>query len=182
MWKQLNPLMEFSHNQKVHSTMKQTPFYLMMGYEPKDILLVFEKTNAPTAEQQVKTLKEARNEAAAAHGLARQMVAERTTWGFTPFKKGEQVWLDRRNLKIGYQSRKLAPKREGPFMITEVLGPVTYCLQLPNQWWIHDIFHASLLSPYRETETHGPNFMKPPPDLIEGEEEYEVEAITNHKK
>ena len=24
--------------------------------------------------------------------------------------------------------------------------------------------------------------MKPPPDLIEGEEEYEVEAITNHKK
>ena len=24
--------------------------------------------------------------------------------------------------------------------------------------------------------------MKPPPDLIEGEEEYEVEAIMNHKK
>jgi len=116
------------------------------------------------------------------HELARQMVAERTTRGFTPFKKGEQVWLDGRNLKIGYQSRKLAPKREGPFMITEVLGPVTYCLQLPNQWQIHDIFHASLLSPYRETETHGPNFMKPPSDLIEGEEEYEVEAITNHKK
>jgi len=43
--------MEFSHNQKVHSTMKQTPFYLMMGYEPKDIPLAFEKTNAPTAEQ-----------------------------------------------------------------------------------------------------------------------------------
>jgi len=35
MWKLLNSLMEFSHNQKVHSTMKQTPFYLMMGYEPK---------------------------------------------------------------------------------------------------------------------------------------------------
>ena len=66
-------------------------------------------------------------------------------------------------------------------MITEVLGPVTYRLKLPNQWRIHDIFHASLLSPYHETETHGPNFIKPPPDLIEGEEEYEVEAIMNHK-
>jgi len=110
------------------------------------------------------------------------MVAERTTQGFTPFKKGEQVWLDGRNLKIGYQSRKLALKREGPFVITEVLGPVTYRLQLPNQWRIHDIFHASLLSPYRKTETHSPNFMKPPPDLIEGEEEYEIEAIMSHKK
>jgi len=181
-WKQLNPLMEFSHNQKVHSTTKQTLFYLMMGYEPKDIPLVFDRTNAPTAEQRVKTLKETRNEAAAAHELARQMVAERTTRGFIPFKKGEQVWLDRRNLKIGYQSRKLAPKREGLFTITEALGLVTYHLQLPNQWRIHDIFHASLLSPYHETEAYDPNFVKPPPDLIEGEEEYEIEAITNHKK
>jgi len=181
-WKQLNPLMEFSHNQKVHSTTKQTLFYLMMGYEPKDIPLAFDRTNAPTAEQWMKTLKEAQNEAAAVYELARQMVAERTTRGFTPFKKGEQVWLDGWNLKIGYQSRKLAPKREGPFTITEVLGPVTYRLQLPNQWRIHNIFNASLLSPYRETETHGPNFMKPPSDLIKGEEEYEIEAITNHKR
>ena len=31
MWKPLNSLMEFSHNQKVHFTMKQTLFYLIMG-------------------------------------------------------------------------------------------------------------------------------------------------------
>jgi len=98
------------------------------------------------------------------------MVTKRTTQGFTPFKKREQVWLDGRNLKIGYQSKKLAPKRKGPFTITEVLGPVTYCLQLPNQWRIHDIFHTSLLLPYRETETHGLNFMKLFPDLIKGKE------------
>jgi len=125
--------MEFSHNQKVHSTTKQTPFYLMMGYKPKDIPLAFDRTNAPTAEQRLKALNEARNEAAAAHELARQKMTERSMQGFTPFKKGEQVWLDSRNLKIGYLSQKLAPKREGPFTITEVLGPVTYRLKLPNQ-------------------------------------------------
>jgi hypothetical protein len=27
---------------------------------------------------------------------------------------------------------------------------------------------------------HGPNFSQPSPDLIGGEEEYEVEAILNH--
>jgi len=51
MWKLLNSLMEFSHNQKVHSTMQQTLFYLMMRYELKDIPLAFDKTNTPTAEQ-----------------------------------------------------------------------------------------------------------------------------------
>ena len=152
-WKQLNPLMEFSHNQKIHSTTKQTPFHLMMGYEPRDIPLAFDKTNAPTAEFRLKTLKEARNEASAAHELARQKMAERSTRGFTPFQKSDKVWLDGRNLKIGYPSRKLAPKREGPFEITEVMGPVTYRLKLPSQWRIHPVFHASLLSPYHETES-----------------------------
>jgi len=67
-------------------------------------------------------------------------------------------------------------------MITEVLGPVTYCLKFPNQWKIHNVFHTSLLSLYCETETHGPNFMKAPPDLVEGKGEYKIEAIMSHKK
>ena len=109
-------------------------------------------------------------------------MAERSTRGFTLFLKTDKVWLDGRNLKIGYPSRKLAPKREGPFEIAEVMGPVTYKLKLPNQWRIHPVFHASLLSPYHETDTHGPNFPQPPPDLIEGEEQYEVELIAAHRK
>ena len=67
-------------------------------------------------------------------------------------------------------------------MITEVLGPVTYHLKLPETWHIHPMFHTILLSPYQETTVHGPNPTRPPPDLIEGEEQYEVEAIMGHKK
>lgn len=43
------------------------------------------------------------------------------------------------------------------------------------------MFHASLLTPYQETETHGPNFPKPPPDLIEGEEQHEIDGIIGHR-
>jgi len=39
------------------------------------------------------------------------------------------------------------------------------------------VFHASLLTPYKETDEHGTNFLEPPPELIEGEEEWEVEQI-----
>ncbi len=31
--------------------------------------------------------------------------------------------------------------------------------------------------PYKETALHGPNFTRPPPDLIDGEEEYEAEEV-----
>ena len=100
---------------------------------------------------------------------------------FTQFKKGQKVWLEGKNLHLAYASRKLAPKREGPFVITEVLGPVTYRLELPKHWKVHPVFHACFLTPPKENDTHGPNYMRPPPDLIDGEEEYEGEAIVGHK-
>jgi hypothetical protein len=47
-------------------------------------------------------------------------------------------------------------------------------------WNIHPVFHNSLLTPFVETLAHGPNFTRPPPDLINGEAEYKVEAIRSH--
>ena len=107
-------------------------------------------------------------------------MADRRKSTFSPFRKGDQVWLDSRNLKTMYH-KKMKPKHEGPFTITEVFGPVTYRLQLPTSWRIHNIFHATLLKPYRETETYGQNFTEPPPELLEGEEVYEIENILNHR-
>jgi hypothetical protein len=34
MWKQFLPTAEFAHNQKFHSAVKNTPFFLMMGSHP----------------------------------------------------------------------------------------------------------------------------------------------------
>ena len=62
-------------------------------------------------------------------------------------------------------------------MVAAKVSNVAYKLCLLPTWKIHDIFHASLLTPYKETDQHGPNFIEPPPDIIEGEEEWEVEQI-----
>ncbi|EJF55528.1 chromo domain-like protein, partial [Dichomitus squalens LYAD-421 SS1] len=109
-------------------------------------------------------------------------MAERVTKAFTPFKKGDLVWLDAKNIKFFQVPKKFALKRHGPLEIIEVLGPLTYRLKLPAQWKIHDVFHATLLSPYHETKEHGPNFSYPPPDEVEHEEQWEVEAIVGRKK
>ena len=100
----------------------------------------------------------------------------------TPFKINDKVWLESKNLKLRHESKKLAPKREGPFVITEVLNPLNYRLSLPESWRIHPIFHASLLSPFKHTDVHGENFIRPPPDLIEEQPEYEIEAIISHRR
>jgi hypothetical protein len=108
-------------------------------------------------------------------------MANRKQSTFTPFIVGQKVWLDSRHLKTVYH-KKMAPKREGPFLITEVLSPITYRLQLPRSWKIHDVFHAILLRPYKETEIYRENYLRPPPTIQEGEEVYEIEAILNHRR
>ena len=105
---------------------------------------------------------------------------ERNTRNFSPWKVGDKVWLEAMNLCLNYPSRKLASKQQGPFEISQVLSPLTYRLCLPPTWKIHDVFHTTLLSPYKETEAHGPNFLKPLPDLIGAKEEYEVKQIVSH--
>src|SRR5271168_118677 len=100
---------------------------------------------------------------------------------FIPFVKGQKVWLDTCDSKMSYH-KKIAPKREGPFKIDKVLGPVTYRLKLPETRKIHDVFHAILLQPYVENKVHGGNFPRPLPELLEGEEVYEVKSIIKHRR
>jgi len=100
---------------------------------------------------------------------------------FTPWKVGAKVWLDSHKLKINFPSQKLAPQQEGPFEISQVISPYAYCLHFPSTWKIHSVFHASLLSPYKETPEFSPNFILQPSKLINGEEEYEVATIRAHQ-
>jgi hypothetical protein len=181
-WNQYLPTLEFSYNSRPHASQKESPFYLMMGYHPTALPTAYQKTNVPETQERLDALQEARKEANAAHELARQKMMERTTRHFTPFHKGDKVWLESKHLKLRYETKKMAPKREGPFTITEVLSPLNYRLELPHHWRLHPVFHASFLSPYHENDIHGQNFPLPPPDLIEGQPEYEIEAILSHKR
>jgi Chromo (CHRromatin Organisation MOdifier) domain len=92
------------------------------------------------------------------------------------------VWLERTNLPLPYESTKLTPKRYGPFPITQKISDTTYRLKLPGHWKIHDTFHAKLLTPYKQTDKYGPNFLEPPPELLEGKPEWEVEEIMGQRQ
>jgi Chromo (CHRromatin Organisation MOdifier) domain len=180
-WKNFLSTLEFTYNNRRHADRIHTSFKLMNGKAPVAILTTFKNTKFPSVAEKIKNLVTSREEALAAHELARSCMAERIKSNFVPFKKGQMVWLDSRHLKTNYH-KKMAPKQEGPFKIKEVLGPITYQLKLPEPWQIHKVFHAALLHPYRENEVYGENYIWPLPDIEEGEEVSKVEQILKHRK
>ena len=152
-----------------------------MGYKPQALPDNTNKTDLPAVEKQLGELVKARDKASAAHKLTRQTMKSCIQSKFTPFIAGDKVWLKARNLKRNIINPKFAAKREGPFRVTKVLSSLSYQLEIPISWKIHLVFHASLLTPYKENDIHGPNYPQPLPDLINGEEEYEVEQILKHR-
>ena len=119
-WKNLLSTPEFKHNNRRHADWTHTLFKLMHGKAPLVIPTSFENTKFPSVVERIKNLVTSREEALAAHELARSQMAEQIKSNFTPFKKGQIVWLDTRHLKMNYH-KKMAPKQEGPFEIEEVL-------------------------------------------------------------
>jgi hypothetical protein len=163
------------HNNHRNATINIAPSEALLGYTPR----LHPTDPPPSLNQHVEDRKQI-----ALERRAQAIEAINRTAHQTPppqFNVDQEVWLEAKNLRLPYQTPKLAPKRHGPFRISKQVSPVAYQLQLPNAWKIHNVFHASLLTPYRETPQHGPNYIKPPPELIEGEHEYEVEAIVNHR-
>ena len=163
------------HNNQINTTIGLSPNEILLGYSPhlapSEVII----TDNEAVEKQVKRMMQACDQATK---IINQNAGEAPSPQFTV---GDQVWLEGSHLKLPHQSTKLAPKRYGPFTITKQINPVTYQLILPATWQIHPVFHASLLSPYVETDAHGPNYSRPPPDLIGGEEFYEVEQIHGHR-
>ena len=69
----------------------------------------------------------------------------------------------------------------GPFPVVRVISSVAYELSLPPDWKIHPVFHVSNLRTYVRSTEFSRVEKPPPPILVDGEEEYEVEVILRHK-
>jgi len=177
-WSQWLMMASVVHNDHINSTLGIAPSEALLGYQPtlhpdQNIIM-----NNQTVEQCLETL----HQKCAQVIMVINKVANQGPTLEGKFKEGDQVWLEASNLKLPYHTLKLAPRCQGPFCISKVISLVAYRLTLPLSWCIHDVFHASLLLPYRETAVCRPNFTCPPPNLIGDEEEYKVEAIVNHRR
>ena len=152
-WTTAIPMLEFIHNSRPHADQKQSPFELIMGYQPPRLL---SSTKVPNLEERMEWILQWWKDAQLAHEIARQRMAKRINRPLERFTEGQKVWLDTCNFQVMY-NKKIRPKRNGPFQIKKVQGPLTYQLELPSTWKIYDTFHAVHLLPYNETPQYRPN-------------------------
>jgi hypothetical protein len=178
-WAPYLPIAQFAHNNWPSDTMRKSPFFLLMGFNPRADW-IHATSPIPRVTLCLEQLQEARVQARNAMIKAQQSwVKHRDT---PKYKEGDPVWLEGKNLRINQPTAKLVPRQHGPFKVIQVMSTVNYQLELPTQWSIHPVFHTDLLTPYKETIMHSPNFTRPAPELIDGEEEYSVEKILDSRR
>ncbi|SJK99624.1 uncharacterized protein ARMOST_02932 [Armillaria ostoyae] len=175
-WMDWLPLVEFAHNNRIHSATGRTSFMVMYG-------------------QNMKALPDATNFVAQMHTIHKEMqealerAAERMKMQYNKGKQpsneypiGSKVWLDATNLHLSRPKKKLDDKRVGLFKILKRTGTSAYKLKLLPHWKIHPHFNEKLLTPYIPPAF--PNQEQPPtpsPDLIDDEEQYEIEEVLDSK-
>jgi hypothetical protein len=179
-WVDWLPVVEFALNNRFKRALKTTPFYANYGFHPQIGSLPKVNTPVISVEAFVEHIQQVQKDTTKALEQAAvdmKRFYDRFRSKAPDFEVGQKVLLDNADLAINRPSRKLAERRSGPFEILEKIGTHAYRLKLPSQWkTVHPVFHVSKIEPYRE-DPDNPNFPSPPPDVIEGEPEWEVEKI-----
>ena len=63
----------------------------------------------------------------------------------------------------------------------KIVSPIAYTLELLSSWLIHPTFHVEKLKKFERNEEFKRNISSSPEALeVEGEQEFEVEAIIRH--
>jgi len=184
-WVRLLPMAEFAYNNSVTVGNGISPFYANYGFNPRTLDSPNENeeplnpASTAYAHWMQAVHKEAREGLEAAQERMRRY-GEPNRKTPPAYQVGDLVMLSGRNIKTRRPSRKMDHKNHGPFQVERKIIPLALRLTLPRKWKIHNVFHVSLLEPYRTSEKRAP----PDPARIlreadddEQSEEYDVEAV-----
>jgi hypothetical protein len=101
------------------------------------------------------------------------------------FQVGDKVLLEASDINFAAGSRKLLDKFIGPYKVLQQVSAVSYRLELPARLSrIHPVFHVSKLREFKETDLFPDRQQeaRPDPVVVEGQEEYEVEAVVDKRR
>jgi hypothetical protein len=184
-WDRWLPIVQFAINNSYQDSVQSSPFYLNAGQHPHTPVSVSLPRTVPEAGELVdrihKAMQAARKSMTAAQQRQRTNANKRRR--DVEYAVGDHVLLNAKNLHFKAKgARKLMPKYVGPFPILERIGSSAYRLQLPPEWsLVHDVFNVSLLRPYHSRPGQAIPVCPPPAKWVDGQPEWEVEAILDHR-
>ena len=180
-WVEWLALAEFAHNQNT-TVSGYSPFMLNFGQQPnirgehrKTVRNESAKEFVEMMQGTFKLAKESLEHAA----KDMKRFHDRKSRTSIEYQPGDLVLLEGTNIRSDQPSKKLDTKQYGPFKIVEKVGNAAYKLKLDSKWrGIHDVFNECLLHPYTKGMFPSQKTMPPPPpDIINGVEEQEIEEI-----
>ena len=192
-WDLRLPSLQFAYNTAKHTSTGETPFFLNYGRHPLVPAGLMGLPPSSSGYRQVPATAEFLKElqvalSTATNSLVRSQARQKRLADVRrqdqEYAVGDSVLLSTANLPMPRNlTRKLARLYDGPFEVQERIGQNAYRLKLPASVRLHPVFNVSQLRPYRQpTDMFPDRVVDPqPPVVVDGEEEYEVEAVISHR-
>ncbi len=152
-WSNVLPYAEFAYNNSLQSAIKMSPFRATYGFDPPFGLPSNTSSKTPQAEQFVIHMANLHNLCKKHMELAQvtaKKIYDRSHRSAPDLQPGDFVFIRNTHMGVKAPSGKLAPKRIGPFRVSEQISNLAYRIQLPKNFRIHDVFHVSKLTPTEE--------------------------------
>ena len=186
-WEKYLPLVEFAYNNTIHSSTGKSPFEVVYG---KRLLLPIMVTK-----EQIFAADEFIGDFESSYAQVKRAIL------CSQEKQKREADKHRRNvnLKVGqyvllrFEKARLKKRQEkgkfvklstryyGPFKITDKVNDLTFTLELPPTWKLHNVFHVSLVKPF--VGNPPVVFVQVDPPLVdETEELLQPEHIIHHSE
>jgi hypothetical protein len=113
-WPEWIAIVEFSYNNKIHTAMQVTPFFVNYGYHPRMGTEPHRYTKVEAADDFTKRMKHVQESALTKAKEEMKRYADFHRGEPPKDKVGDKVWLEMEHLKIAQHSKKLSEKRGCP--------------------------------------------------------------------
>jgi hypothetical protein len=184
-WDEHLDMAEFAINNTWQSSVRQSPFFLNYGLHPLTPLSAQVQASMTCVVPAAAAFATTMHELAAVARVRMRQAQERQKRTADAHRRdlnipvGAPVLLNSKHLALKLNgTRKLMPKFIGPFTVLRKVGHVAYQLALGDTLKVHNVFHVSLLRPYR---CDGPPPPPPRSFILEGAEHWNVELILKHR-
>jgi len=186
-WESLLPFVEFAINNAKSASSGFSPFFLVYGAHPRTPVSnsLDDLSDLPipalkdVLQNMESTLEQAKQLRLAA--VDRQATYANLSRRPHTFTAGQPVLLSSKNFRLhGKGRRKLFPRFLGPFVITSMVGRNAARLQLPPSWAMHNVFHVSLLKPFKGTVPDS-ELLEQLPLAADASPQFAIQHILGHR-
>ena len=153
-WNDLLPLAEYTYNNSVTTATQMSPFFANYGFNPRTNWPVEKESKNPASRDYAHWMESVHELCVKRHEETRERMGEyydRSRQEVPPYSVGVLVMLNGKNTRTRRAAKKLDAKLFGPFKVVRLVGQggQTVELELPQRWRVHNVFHTSLIEPYR---------------------------------